>query len=67
MATLTPKEAERLERLRERVTFLDDRIARRERIDGASSHYDRAEASALRWAIDFIESTEDYEPGEVSR
>ncbi|NKU46713.1 hypothetical protein MWT96_20450 [Prescottella equi] len=61
MSSLTPKEAERLDRLRERVTFLEDRISRRERIDRKTSHYDRAELSALRWAIDFIETTEDYD------
>ena len=55
MATLTRKEAERLERLRERAAYLTERTVHRQ--DG----YLVAELSALRWVIEFVEETEDFD------
>ena len=55
MATLTPKETERLGRLKQRVDYLTVRTAHR--TDG----YLKAELSALKWAIEFIEEAEDVE------
>ena len=55
MATLTRKESERLDRLRERAAYLQERTVHRQ--DG----YLVAELSALRWVIEFVEETEDFE------
>jgi hypothetical protein len=55
MATLTRKESERLDRLRERAAYLQERTVHRQ--DG----YLVAELSALRWVIEFVEETEDFD------
>lgn len=49
--TLTAKEMERLERLRRRCDWLKRRIANHRGDPG----FDKAELSALEWAIGFIE------------
>jgi len=53
MATLTAKEADRLDRLRDRAAYLTERT--KSRTDG----YLKGELSALNWAIQFIEEAED--------
>lgn len=53
MATLTAKEADRLDRLRDRAAYLTERT--KARTDG----YLKGELSALNWAIQFIEEAED--------
>lgn len=59
MSDLTPKEVERLMRLKERAEFLGERIQDFEKRDKKHlSHRDRAERSALLWAIDIIENLE---------
>lgn len=50
----TARNARRLEVLKRRVRHLDDRI---ELNEGQDLSYDKAEASALRWAIDILERT----------
>lgn len=51
--TLTAKEMERLDRLRRRCEWLKGRIANHRGNPG----FDKAELSALDWAIRFVEDT----------
>jgi hypothetical protein len=52
------KEEERLNRLRRRCDWLEDRIAK-SKARGQDVSFDVAEASALRWAIERITTSED--------
>ena len=49
--TLTSKERDRLDRLRRRCDWLRSRIAKQRDYNG----FDKAELSALEWAIKYIE------------
>jgi hypothetical protein len=54
VAELTLKEIEHLNRLTKRRDWLLARIAHEEALSGRDLTYDRAEASALIWAIEKI-------------
>ena len=54
MPDLTLKEVEYLTRLTKRRDWLLARIAMEEQLSGKDLSYDRAEASALSWAIEKI-------------
>lgn len=54
---MTSKEHERLARLKRRCDFLEARIDQRV----LERDYDKAELSALKWAINFIEGALDYQ------
>jgi hypothetical protein len=60
MASLSYKEQRYLESLTRRADHLTDRINQAEQnpVYG-SRRYDRAELSALRWVLQFVEDTED--------
>ena len=68
---MTPKAKERLARLERRAKYLEQRIAD-DNLRGDTRrqhHYRRAEASALRWAVEHIrvlESTVDAMPAEIA-